>query len=116
MRRSETLPHCELCGVHAEYCQTVPDENAERRERNRSATRLQPLCFFHAVERRQQGSAHVAELLVVEDVGHLDRDRCGGDVVCADCGKKFYDHPQFEAGGGAFRFLNILCDGSLVKL
>jgi hypothetical protein len=45
-------------------------------------------------------------------VARLDRDRCGGDCVCSDCGRKYYDHPQ----NAEYPFLNEICDGSVVKL
>lgn len=38
--------------------------------------------------------------------------RAGGDVICDECGSKYYDHPQHPA----FGFLNVICDGSIVKL
>lgn len=41
-----------------------------------------------------------------------DSVRAGGDVVCRSCGKAYYDHPQH----GGFPFLNVLCDGTAVKL
>lgn len=41
-----------------------------------------------------------------------DSVRAGGDVVCPSCGKVYYDHPQH----GGFPFLNVLCDGKVVKL
>ena len=41
-----------------------------------------------------------------------DYIRAGGDVVCEICGKAYYDHPQHND----FPFLNVLCDGVVVKL
>ena len=46
-------------------------------------------------------------------------DRAGGDVVCEQCGKKYYDHPQYVKALSCIDgspVLNQLCDGSLVKL
>jgi hypothetical protein len=46
-------------------------------------------------------------------------DRAGGDVVCEQCGKKYYDHPQYTKALSCIDgspVLNQLCDGSLVKL
>jgi len=41
-----------------------------------------------------------------------DAVRAGGGAVCQSCGKAYRDHPQH----GGFPFLNILCDGTAVKL
>lgn len=38
--------------------------------------------------------------------------RAGGDVLCPDCGHKFYDHPP-DPGEQS---LTVLCDGRRVKL
>lgn len=40
-----------------------------------------------------------------------DWRRVSGDVICKKCGKIGYDHPRVM---GAL-WLNVLCDGSLVK-
>lgn len=46
--------------------------------------------------------------------------RAGGDVVCAVCGKKYYDHPRDASpaatGYDGSRPLAVLCDGRRVKL
>ena len=44
--------------------------------------------------------------------------RASGDVVCDDCGKKYYDHPE-DKGQLSFDgrpFLHIRCDGMRLKL
>lgn len=38
--------------------------------------------------------------------------RAGGDVVCEECGEKYYDHP----GDPVEKDLNILCNRDRVKL
>ncbi len=38
--------------------------------------------------------------------------RAGGDAVCAECQKAYHSHPQHSE----FSFLNVLCDGTVVKL
>jgi len=44
--------------------------------------------------------------------------RASGDVVCNACGKKYYDHPMDRTvlSWNGEPFLNVLCDGSRVKL
>ncbi len=47
-----------------------------------------------------------------------DGIRCSGECICDGCGQEFFKHP-FEwrkVGFGNVPFLNILCDGTLVKL
>lgn len=115
MRPAETVLTCELCGEPAVYCDSVPDANKSGVNLNECGYRLQPLCWLHGVERRQEvATSRVNQILRCEQqgIGRLDRDRCGGDVLCNDCGRKFYDHPQEKE----FPFLNVLCDGSVVKL
>ncbi len=59
--------------------------------------------------RRGQG----AEKLLAGLEGECpDSIRAGGDAACRSCGKAYYDHPQH----GGFPFLNVLCDGTAVKL
>ena len=52
-----------------------------------------------------------------EQTDDVEFRRAPGDCVCPVCGKKYYDHPL--AGPidwqGDF-FLNLLCNGDLVKL
>lgn len=43
--------------------------------------------------------------------------RASGECICGDCGRYYRAHPLFE--GALFQgepWLNVLCDGSLVKL
>ena len=44
--------------------------------------------------------------------------RASGDCICKQCGKKFYDHPldKENTDWDGNPFLNILCNGDLVKL
>ena len=39
--------------------------------------------------------------------------RASGNCVCDICGKLYYDHDYFAE---PYEFLNILCNGDLVKL
>jgi hypothetical protein len=44
--------------------------------------------------------------------------RAGGDYICEQCGKRYYDHPvnlEF-LGTNYIPFLAVLCDGRNVKL
>lgn len=46
-----------------------------------------------------------------------DWPRVGGDCVCDQCGKTYYQHPlDGPPGWQGEKFLNRLCDGRLVKL
>lgn len=116
MRSAETALTCELCPEPAVYCDSVPDPNQRGANHlNECGYRLQPLCWLHGAERKREvATSRVNQILRCErqGIGRLDRDRCGGDVVCLDCGRKFYDHPEEVE----HRFLNVLCDGSVVKL
>lgn len=117
MRPAETALSCELCGEPAVYCDSVPDPavpGANHLPGAECGYRLQPLCWLCGVDRKQVATSRVNQLLRCEGqgIGRLDRDRCGGDVLCVDCGRKFYDHPEERE----FPFLNVLCDGSVVKL
>ena len=112
MRSAETKTTCEHCGRVAEYCDSIPDATITGTHPSECGYRLQALCWVHAVERRQVATSRVAQLLVCGDVGRLDRERCGGDCVCEDCGKTYYRHPVCPE----FPFLHVLCDGSVVKL
>lgn len=104
MRSAETSGQCEYCGEKADYCDSVPD--------GAGGYRLKPLCWIHGVEHRRQNTSRMQDLIVADGVGHVDRGRAGGDVLCEECGRKLYDHPQWPP----MPFLHILCDGSVVKL
>jgi hypothetical protein len=41
-----------------------------------------------------------------------DYKRASGGVICEECGKDYYHHPELSGA----RWLTILCDDSLVKL
>lgn len=47
-----------------------------------------------------------------------DMDRASGEMICEKCGQEFFAHPLDwrEIGYGNVPFLNILCDGTWVKL
>ncbi|KKN75296.1 hypothetical protein LCGC14_0381480 [marine sediment metagenome] len=44
--------------------------------------------------------------------------RAGGDIICDDCGKKYYDHPMSEdyLDYDGYKWLWVICSGELVKL
>lgn len=52
------------------------------------------------------------------DYEDLEFVRVGGDVICDDCGKKYYDHPLDKEvlSYDGYPFLNIRCDGVRLKL
>lgn len=107
----------EECGQPAEYCDSVPNPAAGSPHRHHEFHyRLMPLCWVHMIERKELvgNTARIEQLLRCEKqgLGRLDRDRAGGDCICPDCGRKYYDHPQEQEHA----FLNLLCDGSVVKL
>lgn len=47
-----------------------------------------------------------------------DMDRCSGDMLCSICGKEYRLHPMDwrVIGYGDVPFLNVICDGTRVKL
>lgn len=47
-----------------------------------------------------------------------DGDRVSGEMICDKCGQDYYHHPAEwrKVGYGNVPFLNVLCDGRLVKL
>lgn len=56
-------------------------------------------------------------LIEGQDGSHEHYRRAGGDVVCGTCGKKYYDHPHSaHRDFSDAPYLNVLCDGRLVKL
>ena len=114
MRPAEVKLACEHCGQPAEYCDSIPDPAVRGLHPSECGYRLQPLCWIHAVERREVNTSRVSQILRCEKqgIGRLDRDRAGGDCCCVDCGRKYYDHPRDVE----YEFLNVLCDGSVVKL
>ena len=112
MRPAEMSGLCEGCGQPADYCDSVPDARVSGYAPSECGYRLQPLCWLHAVERRQVSTSRVRDVYRDGERAWLDRGRAGGDCVCDGCGRKYYDHPQFPPAP----FLNQLCDGSLVKL
>lgn len=53
-----------------------------------------------------------------EVTGDPAGDRCCGSMICERCGQNYYVHPMDwrVIGHGDVPFLNIICDGSRVKL
>jgi hypothetical protein len=52
-----------------------------------------------------------------EQTDDVDFRRASGDCVCKWCGQKYYDHPAGGPPGfDGHQFLNVLCNGDLVKL
>lgn len=114
MRSGECKPDCELCGHPAVYADRVPDAAVPGYTPAEAGYRLQPLCWLHAIERREVATARLGHVLRCESQGlaRLDRDRCGGGVTCEQCGRLYYDHPADRD----YPFLTVLCDGSVAKL
>jgi hypothetical protein len=105
MRSCETKTVCEICGEPAEHCEAMLNILEQH-------YRLRPLCWRHKVARQHDWpDLQMHQLLIDGDIGRLDRDRCGGDCICDECGRKYFDLPQCRT----FPFLNVLCDGSVVK-
>lgn len=52
-----------------------------------------------------------------EEIAKVMR-RTGGDLICGVCGKKYYDHPYVSEvrDQDNHPYLNITCDGQIVKL
>ena len=65
---------------------------------------------------RQRGK--LIMLPLTEDEISNKAIRAGGDVVCSICNKKYYDHPFIEncLDNEGRPYLNIICDGTIVKL
>lgn len=103
MRPGEVSLTCSLC-----------DEPTERAVRSIDRV-LIPYCRTHGIVVTATNPLATHEYVVRcegQGLARLDRDRCGGDVICTDCGRKYYDHPQDLD----HPYLNVLCDGSAVKL
>lgn len=75
--------------------------------------KIVPLCWTHKLRERMLGATRLGEAVAcpTQGLARLDRGRSGGDCLC-ECGRKYYDHPQ----DADHPFLNVLCDGSVVKL
>jgi hypothetical protein len=108
MRRAELNLTCRHCSEPVYMCDSVPDANSE------TGYRWVGLCWVHTIERRQVATNRINELVTCERQGlaRVDRGRAGGDVVCHECGRLFYNHPQDID----HPYLRVLCDGSVVKL
>jgi len=105
---------CELCDQPAIHADLVPDASVPGNALGEAGYRLQPLCLIHTVDRRQVSTSRVREILRCErqGIGRLDRGRVCGDCLCLDCNREYRRHPAEVE----HPFLNVLCDGSVVKL
>ena len=114
MKPCEMSIWCHRCTRMADYCESVPDSSAPGVNPGECGYKWVPLCWLCAVERREVATSRVSEALICEkdEVLRLDRGRCSGLCVCEDCGKAYYDHPPVPE----YPFLQLLCDGSVVKL
>lgn len=52
-----------------------------------------------------------------EEIMRQER-RCGGDCVCEECGKIYYDHPYIanSVDWEGRPFLHLICNGTIAKL
>jgi hypothetical protein len=101
-------PFCNVYGISFE-CRQMAYRWIDLGEGRRS------ICQNHFINFFEDGRIFSdGDLLYCPSDGicRIDRGRAGGAVQCAECGKLYYDHPQCKD----FPFLNVLCDGSLVKL
>lgn len=115
MRPAEVGIRCEVCGGPTSYADVaVCDASKPGYTPAECGFRTQPLCWLHGAERKRISTARVFDVLLCkgQGIGRIDRDRCGGDVNCLDCGRSFRSHPKDLD----HPYLNVLCDGSLVKL
>lgn len=115
MGNEMTVPlTCWDCGAPTDYCDSIPSASVEGTRRGECGYRLVALCWFHGAERKQVATSRVREVLRCERQGfaRLDRGRAGGGCICPDCGRDYHRHPR----DADYEFLNVLCDGSLVKL
>lgn len=110
-----TVPlKCRDCDGPTEYCDSVPDPNKQGANLNECGYSLAPLCWLHAAYRREAATSRVEYVIRCEsqNLARIDRGRASGDCLCLDCGREYrrhsvdVDHP----------YLNVLCDGSVVKL
>lgn len=63
--------------------------------------------FSSRWELRQTQMSNIARVIPCPDFM-----RASGDVICPGCGAKYYYHPQ----GVPYEWLNVICDGTYVKL
>jgi hypothetical protein len=70
-------------------------------------------------ERWREHDKRIVDALPAVPLRHYpDFVRAGGGVVCESCGRTYYRHPldprYVDQDGN--RFLNVTCDGRMVKL
>lgn len=58
------------------------------------------------------------DIIEIDGVKYIDKDRCSGLCVCEACGKLYYDHPMFRGilSYDGHPFLTLICGNILVKL
>jgi len=106
--------------IHFGFCSRFDDMNGI--VRRRGVTHQAVICD-DCYEKKQRLTRSVVPCQTAEwkelprnyrDAGADEPEyiRAGGGVVCEACGKTYYDHPQHNE----FSFLNVLCDGTVVKL
>lgn len=108
MRSCELKMTCEYCDKPVTAADSLPFSHGQ------NTRQWVGLCRLHAAHRRGVETSRVVDAIVCESQGiaRIDRDRCGGGVLCESCGLLYYAHPR----DADYPFLNVLCDGSLVKL
>lgn len=107
-------PVCETCGLPADYCDSVPDPSIQGCHLGECGYRLKPLCFIHAMERREVATNRVEAVVVIGDLAYLDGGRASGDCVCEVCRQEFRRHKSIDPHCPT---LVVLCDGeTVVKL
>lgn len=113
MKPCEVSLKCELCDSPSEYVDSVPNSQQGANHAGESGYRWQPLCWLHAGDRRFENTSRLSQILRCENQGlaRLDRDRASGLCRC-ECGRLYFNHPKDVE----YEFLNVLCDGSVVKL
>lgn len=114
MRPAELTTTCEECGQTADYCDSVPDPSKPGANSNECGYRHKPLCWCHAAERRRVNTSRIQDLIYCEKQGlcRVDRGRAAGDCICGECSRDYRHHPHDID----HPYLNVLCDGSVVKL
>lgn len=114
MKPCECSLTCELCSEDAYYCDSVPSGEQGANHPGETGYMLQPLCWLHGAERKREALSRVSQVVrcVRQGLARLDRDRCSGEMECAECGCNYFRHPHDED----HPYLNVLCDGSAVKL
>lgn len=117
MRSHETGLNCEIClslgkTEPADRCDSVPAAGQTPHDHN--CYRLMPLCWIHGHERAQASTSRIHDLLPCPKQGfaRVDRGRVSGEMLCPECDRLYYSHPR----DADHPYMNVLCDGSAVKL